>query len=258
MQNIVTCLVADGPQESLSSFLLSDITTRTAAVASPLLLLVPSRSQIENDKLQPERLTTLAQVPPCIQYSQESSTATPSAVELKLKRCMIPFFALKIGMKSFYFKGIWSCCGFAGQLQQQNVVNVLTCYISYSPPSDYQVKIFNTVVPPTVWHLNIQNDVMFAVQSKEKSLLQNSRTFERCMSWPGSRRKQDDTLLSLTVPALCQEQTLLSAGLVARQPLLDDGIAPPTAQRETGTEPVLTASEFPFRTADASTAERYE
>lgn len=116
----------------------------------------------------------------------------------------------------------------------------------------------------------IQNEIMFAVQSEEKSFLQNSRTFEKCMSWPGSRRKKDDTLLSVTVPALCQEQMLLSAGIVARpvasQTLLDDGITQFTDQHEPGrpseyakcTEPLLMASEFPVKIADASTAKRYK
>lgn len=112
---------------------------------------------------------------------------------------------------------------------------------------------------------------MFAVQSEEKSFLQNSRTLEKCMTWPGSRRKNDDTLLSVTVPALCQEQKLLSAGLVARpvvrQPLntlsegssLEEEIAQFTAQCEAGTPPEYRKyKESPAKIVDASTAKRYE
>lgn len=99
---------------------------------------------------------------------------------------------------------------------------------------------------------------MFAVQSEEKSFLHNSRTLEKCMSWPGSRRKQDDTLLSVTVPAVCKEQLLLSA--------LHDGLAQPAGQQEAGrssedrrcTEPLLPDSQLPAKAADASTAKRYE
>lgn len=110
---------------------------------------------------------------------------------------------------------------------------------------------------------SIQNRTMFAVQSDKKSSLQTSRTLEKCLSWPGSRRKTDDTLLSVTVPALCQEQTLLS-GLVARpvarqtadslseRPSLEDELAQLTAQREAGSpSEYRKRSEAPVKIIDA-------
>lgn len=104
---------------------------------------------------------------------------------------------------------------------------------------------------------------MFALQTKEKSFLQNSRTLEKCMSWPGSRRKTDDTLLSVTVAALCQEQMLLSAGLVARpaasqRSSLEDELAQLTVQPEPGTSSEhsqCTEPQSPVKTVDAK---RYE
>lgn len=85
------------------------------------------------------------------------------------------------------------------------------------------------------------------------------------MSWPGSRRKQDETLLSVTIPALCQEQRLLSAGLVPRPatsqtahmvsdgPSLEDGNTQLTAQHEPGR-----CSGHTICAADTSAAKRYE
>lgn len=149
----------------------------------------------------------------------------------------------------------------------------------YSVPQRLSSQDFHQSCPNNCVALlpasHIQKEIMFAVQSKEKSFLQNSRTFEKCMSWPGSKRKTDDTLLSVTLPALCQEQ--MSAGLVARpiashashivseRSLLVDELPPMTAQGGPGrssdgrrcAEPQCMAPGFPIKLADGSTATRY-
>lgn len=151
----------------------------------------------------------------------------------------------------------------------------------YSVPQRLSSQDFHQSCPNNCVALlpasHIQKEIMFAVQSKEKSFLQNSRTFEKCMSWPGSKRKTDDTLLSVTLPALCQEQMLLSAGLVAgpiashaphivsERSLLVDELPPMTAQGGPGrssddrrcAEPQCMAPGFPIKLADGSTATRY-
>lgn len=120
-----------------------------------------------------------------------------------------------------------------------------------------------------------EKETMFAVKPEEKPLPHHSRTFEKCMSWPGSRRTRDDTLLSVTVPALCQEQKFSAAfvtrpvashapNTVSERSLLVDELPQIKAQDGPGRsldhgkseEARLKVSGFPIKNADGSTAKR--
>lgn len=91
---------------------------------------------------------------------------------------------------------------------------------------------------------------MFAVQSKERSLSLNAQTLEKCMSWPGSKKNKARALLPVTLPPLCKEQALLSAGLVSRSPVLKNTVSersPSVVEL-----PQITARAGPVRAADYS------